>query len=482
MNKLLKKIICGVLCAAVVIPISGCSNTKIAGGDIPTLVWYMPGSKYADIAQVNGAVNKITEEKIGAKVDIQFIDDSAYEQRMTMNMAAKSDYDICFTGYTNKYNEAVEKGGLLDITELLKKETNLMSEIPEYAWDALNIDGKIYAVPNQQTFTQTLGLLFRKDLADKYNFDAASVKTLNDLEPFLKKIKENEAGVIPIRNLKAQYMLGGKYEEINSLSSLVYMKLDGSHKIVPFCEIPEVREYADLAYDWFKKGYIRQDVATVTSDSSDIYQGKYACWGIAWKQGVVSEEQNKMPNIEVVGVNLQNPFMTRHYASATCFGISKNSKNPEKALKFIELLNTDKELYNLICWGIEGTHYTKPSENHIQLAENSGYNPNSSWTFGNTFHSYLLPGQADDLWEKTKEENDTAKKSELLELAFRTKDIRTEIANCSAVSAEYSYLAMGYQDPNTYFSDYVRRMKEAGVDKVAEEAQRQVDEFLKNKN
>ena len=74
MNKLLKKIICGVLCAAVVIPISGCGNTKISGGDIPTLVWYMPGSKYADIAQVNEAVNKITEEKIGAKVDIQFIE------------------------------------------------------------------------------------------------------------------------------------------------------------------------------------------------------------------------------------------------------------------------------------------------------------------------------------------------------------------------------------------------------------------------
>ncbi len=43
----------------------------------------------------------------------------------------------------------------------------------------------------------------------------------------------------------------------------------------------------------------------------------------------------------------------------TMIGIGKNSKNPELAIKLIEQMNTNKELYNLISFGIEGKHYKK---------------------------------------------------------------------------------------------------------------------------
>ena len=53
-------------------------------------------------------------------------------------------------------------------------------------------------------------------------------------------------------------------------------------------------------------------------------------------------------------------------------GIGKNSKNPEKALKFIELINTNEELYNLICFGIEGKHYYLDENKQVEYIDNSG--------------------------------------------------------------------------------------------------------------
>ena len=56
--------------------------------------------------------------------------------------------------------------------------------------------------------------------------------------------------------------------------------------------------------------------------------------------------------------------------------ISRTSKNPEIAMKFLEMFNTDKYLNNLINFGIEGTHYVKVADNVIKAGpQNDQYNP-----------------------------------------------------------------------------------------------------------
>ena len=480
MKKIAKKLLAVLLCVCMVIPFASCGK-ETASADVPTLIWYIPGAKTADLELINEEVNKIVEPKIGARIDMEFIDDAAYPDKMTMNMASKNQFDICFTGYINKYPDAVNRGGFMDITEYVEKSDKLKEAIPEYAWDATRINGKIYAVPNQQTFTQTNGIAFRKDLVEKYNFDISKVKNIRDVEPFLQQIKENEKDYYPVKRFKYEFLTSDKYEPINDFSSLVFMKRDGSHEIVPICDIPEVKEFIDISRDWYLKGYYRPDVATVGNENPDVYLGKYAVWPVAWKPGVLEEEGAKMPDVEIVGVNMVEPYLTRFFSTATMYAVSATSKNPEKAVKFLELLNTDKELYNLICWGIEGKHYEKLDGEYIKLIPESGYVQNASWKFGNCFNSYILEGQPEDLWEITKKENDTAKQSEIVALAFDNAAVRTELANCAAIISEYMYMYAGYQDPEESFKKYKNRLEEAGIYKIVEEAQKQVDEFFKNK-
>lgn len=472
-----KRIIAALLAVCCLFSVTACTE-KTSSDDVPTLIWYIPGMKPADLAAVNDAVNKITVPEIGAKIDIQFIDDGAYQERMAMNMASKNVFDICFTGYLNHYDDAVRKGAFLDITDMLEK-AELKKVIPDYGWEAVKIDGRIYAVPNQQTFTQTVGLIFRKDLVDKYNFDVSSVKSMKDLEPYLETIRDNEKDYYPMRKFKHEYLSGDYYESINELGSVVYLKRDGSNKVVARCDIPEVEEFAYLSRDWYKRGFYRPDIATVTSDSNDMYAGKYAVWSMPWKPGVIAEEQSKMPDIELVGANYQTPYMTRFLATATMYAISATSKHPEKAFKFLELLNTNKELYNLICWGIEGKHYEKVEDNRITLIRDGGYMLNTSWKFGNCFNSYLVEDQDEKVWLDTKEENDTAERSPILGLSFDNKKVRTEVANCTAIVNEYLYMNAGYTDPDEYYETFRKRLYEAGIQKIVDEAQRQVDEYLK---
>ena len=62
-------------------------------------------------------------------------------------------------------------------------------------------------------------------------------------------------------------------------------------------------------------------------------------------------------------------------------------------MQFIELLNTDPYLYNLLVYGIEDEHYVKTGPNNIEPIDNSGYNNvGHRWVIGNTTNMYFPPG------------------------------------------------------------------------------------------
>ena len=49
----------------------------------------------------------------------------------------------------------------------------------------------------------------------------------------------------------------------------------------------------------------------------------------------------------------------------------------------LNLLNTDKEIYNTLVWGVEGKHYKKVADNRIETIKDSGFQMGSPWEFGN---------------------------------------------------------------------------------------------------
>ena len=469
-----------VLFIVVMFVVSGCGGKNAAvnqKGEIPVLTWLVPGDKEADIESVMKEVDKIIEPSIGAKLDLQFIDGGAYSERMMMNMASQTAYDLCFTGYVNTYAKAVENGGLEKLDKLIEdKAPGLKTLIPDYFWNDAKISGGIYAVPNVQVaFTQYTSYV-EKALAQKYGFDFSNVKTMNELEPFLKKVKDGEPGIYPWNNGYGIGMwYGGTYEEIIQGFAI---KLDGSSKkAVLIRDTPEFMNGLKTIRDWYLKGYIRKDVASVTDDTTDYLAGKYAVSQNGWKPG--AEAQKKLQTgREVVAVKMMEPILKSSFSRQTMTGISVNSKNKEKAIKLIEQMNKNKELYNLVSFGIEGKHYKLNGDKRVEFIEKSGYAPKSAWKFGNQFLSQLIVVEDDNVWEETQKTNNEAKKSALLGFYFDTEPVMNEIAQIQAIYKEYGAMHMGNEDPKVYWDTMVSRLKAAGEDRVMAEVQKQLDVFF----
>ena len=66
-------------------------------------------------------------------------------------------------------------------------------------------------------------------------------------------------------------------------------------------------------------------------------------------------------------------------------------------------------------------------------------------------------------------------------LDLNLDDVRVELTQCNNVSQRYAFLQNGSSDPKGAYEVSVQETKEAGIDKIIETVQKQVDEFLKNK-
>ncbi|GBF71899.1 ABC transporter substrate-binding protein [Paenibacillus sp. 598K] len=448
-----------------------------------TLNWYYPQpSEQTDLRSVEEAVNQITMDKLNAKVKLNPVDFGDYEQKLnTVFAAGASDVDLVWTSnWSFVYNKNASKGAFLDVTELLDAHgQHIKASMPEFVWDDVRLSDALYAVPNYQIAAKRAGVVIQKRFVDKYNLDVASIKKLSDLEPFFDQLLQQEEGIIPF-GTNTNFMIPD-VDGIYSNGNYSYYRNDDSMKLFDIYASPEYKAQVELAHRWYTKGYINQDAATLKDRSTLLAKGNVASSiDVTLKPGGEAEAQKQFGGQEVVFVPLTPAEFTGVQPSMTA--ISRNSKQPERAMMLLDLVNSDSELYNLLSFGIEGKHYTKIGDNTIQLIADSGYAPLTNWVFGNIMNGYLLEGQPADMFEQTAALNESAKVPATFGFNPNLDAIKTEVASVKAVEEQYlKALGVGVGDPAKLLPEFIDKMKKAGSEKILAEKQRQLDEWLKTK-
>lgn len=447
------------------------------------LSWYYPvPAMQADQQKIEEEINKYIKEKINATVKLMPVPMGDYKQKLNTVTAASEAVDIIWTGYLFPVEENARKGSLLPVDGLIEKHApNLKKDVPKVMWDGLTIDGKKYAIPNQQTNTFQWGVSVQKRFADKYNLDVKSIKKMEDLEPFLEQIKKNEPDIIPYGNFGSQYYpVNTTLWGLPGVDGYFFVKKgDPNYELLRYPE--EALMNFKLASKWYKAGYIYKDAAT--AKEADFYsKGKVAVRGMnTLNPGVEADIKAANGGFDVIAIPLSDAF-TNGYSATTNQSISRTSKNPERAMMFLDLVNSDKYLYNLLCYGILDQHYEKVSDNVVKVKAESKYAPNVNWVFGSVFNSYLKEGQAANVWEETKTRNATAELNPIGGFKFNSEPVNTEKANMSAVWAEYSKgMATGTMDFDATWPTVLERLKKAGEDKYAAEVKKQFEAYLKEK-
>ena len=454
--------------------------------DLPPveLTWFFVGNQQQDdTALVEEAVNKYIADntKLNCTIKLQCYDWGSYNDRITQMIAAGESFDICFTSnWVNNYYTQSAKGAFLPLNDLMDQYAPKTKEIlGEDFLSGSRINGVNYAIPANKEKAHSWGLLVRKDIAEKYSMDLSGVKTLADMEPFFQTIKENEPTMYALEGTpyeSAMRILDFDIVNNDTTPGAVYN--DDSSKVFDQLEQPETLEHFKLMNSFMQKGYIREDAASVTDYGADQRAGKMFAAVRSLKPTKDAEETIAQGH-PYMQIELTTPIISNRETTGSMQAISATSKNPERAMMFLELFNTDPVVNNLINFGIEGTHYTKISDNQIKGTENQAkYNPGLGWAFGNQLINYLTEADPTDKWDQFEAFNAAGVKTESLGFVFDPNPVTTQIAQCTNVWNEYvPGMQVGSSNPEETLPKAVEALNAAGMQDILAEMQKQMDAF-----
>ena len=493
--------------------LTGCGSKNSAPGGassgedgVTTLTWYMSINPVAaDTDKVIEALNEYTREKIGVEIDYKVIANPDYKEKMPNLINAGEYFDICFTSnWTTDYLQFVGKDAFLDITELLPEYAGETYDfIPQAVWDAVKVNGSIYGVPSYKEMGWQGGIVYNSDMAEEYGIDMSAVKTLDDFTQVLATVAEKSkaAGrdVVGVSGLTNAWSMAAPYES-----------LTGNPKLPAAAAVPEFGNFQDVAAEgvfnqyaseeymnycklvreWNQAGYLGGDPVNYDSDianrDNDFNNGALFSYFIQYAPGTAESMSASSGHGVGFWASMEPLFETRS-AMGGLLAVSSASEHPEKALEFINLLNTDEYVGTLIRHGIEGEHYTAVGENQVDktmggtLTDN-GYDYTYGWQFGTPFNQKWDISYPDNIEELFQQYNDAAVISPNNGFTFDAVPVETQVAALTNVISEYTpSLETGSVDPAEYIPKFLDALKANGADALIEEVNTQLTEFRASK-
>ncbi|BBH21949.1 ABC transporter substrate-binding protein [Paenibacillus baekrokdamisoli] len=440
------------------------------------LIWYTIGTPQKDVDRVMAEVSKYTAEKIGVTVKMNQIDWGDYSQKMQVMTASGTPMDIMFTSsWAFDYVQNARKGAFLPIDDLLKKQgQGIVKELDPAFLEGSKVDGHNYGVPANKELPAQVVWRFNKTLVDKYKLNIDNVSSLESLEPLLKTIKEKDPSIygLAVDKTFGPYV---PYDYIIEGMPMAVKVGDSGLKVVDILDTPEMQQTLKTMNKYYKAGYIPTEAATLNSLTDVQATGKW-----------FTDKATNQPFADNLwSASLGYPIVSKAASPALIYNwsvmgsmqaISANSEYPEKAMEFLNLLNTDPVLRNMVDSGIEGVHYKKVGTDAMEnLPESKNYDM-PTFSLGNVMLTYRDKNDPENKWEEFKKFNASSEKAPLLGFNFDPTKVKTEIAAVQNVKEEFwASLMTGTVDPVKFIPQATKKFKAAGLDKIIAEAQSQVD-------
>lgn len=455
------------------------SDSSTSTHEPVTLQYYTIGSPDPDLQLVNVALNNLLEKKIGIRVAYHKIDWSNYGEYMQRMINSGSTFDIAFASSTDQgdFVDNARKGTWLQLDPYLQKEgAGMYRTIDPLLWEGVRIDGKTFGVPTNKEIATPLWWGYPKELIDKYQIDISQYKTLSSLEPLLQMIQQKEPGYLPLElDKKSTNFFAQEHFEyiVGSNIPLMAQSDDPSLKIVNIFNTTYGKQILSTLHRYYEAGYINRDAAL--RDSSSLDKEKVFCF-VASAGPYPESSWSKLRGYPVVAQQFTDSIVTTESVRGGIMVVNADTAHPQESVRFLNLINTDADVRNLLNYGIEGRHYTLTPSGQVSII--SDRYTGVSYTQGNWFILRTTVDDPPDKWDLYRQFNSAAVQSKLLGFTPDTRDagVSALITAVSRVNDKYfPALMTGTVDPETVLPMFLKELKDAGIDKLQSILQEQVN-------
>jgi putative aldouronate transport system substrate-binding protein len=470
-----------------------------APAEVAMLDYYIVGAGDTDQRpMVEEAINAYIEPLIGANVTFHIIPWADWATKAVTGIEAGEKMDIFFTADWYFYMQLATEGLFTPLNDDNGPDGNLLEQYGKGILDSINpafitgtqIDGVNYAVPTNKELSVPWGFVYNATWADEIGFtdeEAAKVKSVKDLEPWLAKAKEAYPDEYPyltdgmIGFMQWVHSFAANIDDF-WLNMKAAPEADGSwdETIVSPIETEWMKDYLTTIRDWYNKGYINPDAALSTFDASqDLNAGKFFIEPMPLKGANIKAQElviaSGNADLKLKEIYGMPKIVVSSDTGGSMLAIPMVSDHPVEAMKLINLMHTDPKLINMMLYGVEGTHWAVEADGRVNVLNSAwlGAHP-GAWVWANV-NIQLVTNKEDP--EKNKiliEYSKDALAHPSLGFRFRTEPVTAELTAIKAVSdGMQRALLTGNIDPEVELPKYIQALKDAGLDIVKAELEKQ---------
>ena len=348
-----------------------------------TLRVIMRGEVPNDMDEIVAELERQMADTINVKLNLVWWPNSDISNLTRVSLASGEPNDLIWHPGRTDMTTFVNMGALLELDELAPIYVpKFLADRPAQMIEYSKYKGRLYALPLGVYNKSGHHYNVRDDLRKALGMEP--LENREDIIEFAYKVKEVYPEIPPIvpgSFGQEQFTtwatfphLAGKRDEdflmpTDALSGDLMLYYNNG-KVYNFFDDPEpsVQESLKEARQLYQDGIIYEDVLSLSTYRDAMAENKAAVvsWGdIIPEPTYVNRLKTVVPEGEIASVfnyttepgQLVATFKAWNYQS-----IAKVSKNPERALQFLEFTQQSQEIYDLLAYGIEGKHWTNEGE------------------------------------------------------------------------------------------------------------------------
>lgn len=444
---------------------------------------------HPDTELVVEEVNKILREKYNIEVEFQIGDVGSYNQNATLALSSGEQIDVMstlFLTYANLANQGyfidLEADGLLanygqGITGVIEKEY----------LDTTRIGGVLYGITNTRDYAVGrggigIGTEYLDAIGYQKPADAGEIVPLTqaELDDIFAKLHEKFPDITVYGPATSDLMQQTVVDQLGGNNFGVLMADQSELKVINLFESEEYMNFCKRIYGWNQLGYVSKDAVTDPPQTkTQEKDGVLLAYGTGGKPGIKSQEDIGC-NRDMTIFQLGQDVIASSSVSGFPWVIPITTADSKAAMILLNELYTNHELADLIIYGIKDKHYTITEDGLLQ--PNPDAYSTLNWAYPNQYASTVTVGNPPDVWEQTDKFNKEAVKSPALGFSFDQAPVANEITAVTNVYTEYqNALEFGFLDPEVAIPEMNEKLMAAGLQKIIDEKQKQLDAWAATK-
>ena len=455
------------------------------------------GDPSPDQQAVWDEIYKVTKDELNIKLSVNYTPWGDYISKTGLLISSGEKLDI-YLNFIFNLSGSVARKECVALDDLLATYgPDIKKAIPDNELSGLVITGKLYGIPaiypKDEIGSQ---VVIRKDLRLKYKLP--EIKTMADFELYLDTIKKNEPNMVPFTTAGARHF-DFLYRAVNqgvipygfgySVLPTFIVDLEKT----PFkVENLFKSKWFIKSMEWNRKAYVNgwleRDILNQKDDMGFFASGKCAAKGATdpfQLQSIAPLLAKNVPGAELeVFLPYPDVPLLKLMPSNNFSCISSTSENPERAMMFLNWMLKSKDNYSLYMYGIKGKHYNETADGRIELPTgvdpaNRPYNP-TPWFIRNfNFEKYWV-SDPQIYVDGVKFFLDHTKRENLLRnFQFDSSSVKLEYSQVEKVLTELGMPVLsGVMGTDSDYQNLLKKMEDAGIEKIIAESQKQLDAFI----